>query len=83
MICNIPCFIHFLQVLSSSVANAFELSERLEPTTRSTRLFIRHIDQFFDCLNVRRRGQDRGGKPALAEYTSPDDWRFKVNKTIS
>ena len=50
--------------------------------TESTRLFIRHIDKFFDCLNVSRTysGQSKR-KDALISYFTKDDWRFDVGIT--
>lgn len=63
--------------MSESVACALEKISR-EKTTE-TRIFIRMIDTFFDCLNV------KGPKVALLKrkdnlkpYTSPRDERFKV-----
>ena len=49
------------------------------PETESTRLFIRQIDNFFDCLNVSRTysGQSKR-KDALMSYFTKDDWRFDV-----
>ena len=45
------------------------------PETESTRLFIRQIDKFFDCLNVSRTysGQSKR-KDALISYFTKDDW---------
>ena len=50
--------------------------------TESTRLFIRHIDKFFDCLNVSRTysGQSKR-KDDLISYFTKDDWRFDVGIT--
>ena len=63
--------------MSESVACALEMISREK--TRETRKFIRMIDIFFDCLNV------RGPKVALLKrkdnlkpHTSPIDERFKV-----
>lgn len=52
------------------------------PETESTRLFIRHIDKFFDCLNVSRTysGQSKR-KDALISYFTKDDWWFGVGIT--
>ena len=52
------------------------------PETESTRLFIRHIDKFFDCLNVSRTysGQSKR-KDALIPYFTKNDWRFDVGIT--
>ena len=45
------------------------------PEPEPTRLFIRHIDKFFDCLNVSRSysGQSKR-KDALISYFTKDDW---------
>jgi hypothetical protein len=61
------------------VKEAFALSPTLSEHTRSTQQFVSMFDLFFDCLNVRRLGQDeRLRKPALAPYRHGDDWRFQV-----
>ena len=47
--------------------------------TTETERFIRMIDRFFDCLNV--RSLNKGGrklKPALQPYRNCDDERLKV-----
>ncbi len=48
--------------------------------TTETRLFIRMMDKFFDCLNVRARleGMLTRRRERLP-YTSAKDDRFKVN----
>ena len=52
------------------------------PETESSRLFIRHIDKFFDCLNVSRTNSDQSKrKDALMPYFTKDDWRFDVGIT--
>ena len=63
--------------MSESVACALEILNRED--TRETRLFIRMVDKFFDCLNV------KGPKIALlkrkdnvAPYRTARDERFKV-----
>lgn len=48
--------------------------------TTETRVFIRMIDQFFDCMNVIRsklEGKVRR-KDQRLPYTNPKDHRFKV-----
>ncbi|CAC5392195.1 THAP9 [Mytilus coruscus] len=66
------------QVLSSSVARAFELVDRLRPITRSTRKFIVYMDTFFDCLNVSRLNLDnRKSKCTLGPYQNIADWRLE------
>ena len=52
------------------------------PKTESSRLFIRDIHKFFDCLNVSRTysGQSKR-KDALMPYFTKDDWRFDVGIT--
>ena len=72
-------FTFLFQVFSNSVKIAFALSKSLREETESTQLFISMMDRFFDCLNVRRLGQDKQTrKPELAPYTRADDWRFDV-----
>ena len=73
-------FCYCFQVLSSSVKIAFGLSPTLQEATASTQIFVFMMDRFFDCLNVRRLGQDTmTRKPELAPYTSTSDWRFNVS----
>ena len=63
--------------MSESVACALEY---LNPdATQQTRLFIRMIDKFFDCLNAKgplmaklKRKED------TAPYTAATDYRFQV-----
>lgn len=63
--------------MSQSVACALEAIDR--EGTRETRVFIRHIDKFFDCLNVRRPQQAlHQWKPDVAPYSAVSDDRFKV-----
>lgn len=63
--------------MSETVASTLQLLN--SEGTRETRVFIRMIDKFFDCLNVKgpivyklKRKDD------LKPYTSPSDERFKV-----
>ncbi len=68
-----------MQVLSSSMANA--LAYFGDPDTKETELFLRNLDRFFDCLNVRsmsESGQKR--KDDLRPYVSVDDERLMVGK---
>ena len=47
--------------------------------TKSTEQFVRFMDCFFDCFNV--RSLDEGKKTRNAQrdpYRSPTDWRFNV-----
>ena len=63
--------------MSESVACALEILNR--DRTRETRVFIRMIDKFFDCLNV--KGPKRGHlkrKENLKPYCSHRDERFEV-----
>ena len=69
--------IAFIQVMSESVACALEMLDN--ENTKETRMFIRMIDIFFDCLNV--RGPKMGllkNKQNQKPYESPADTRFKV-----
>lgn len=51
--------------------------------TTESRLFIRHFDEFFDCLNVTNKldGVIRR-KDARLAYYEPGDKRFKVKLLI-
>ena len=64
--------------MSESVACGLEYLDN--DGTQQTRLFIRMIDKFFDCLN------SKGPKMAMlkrkadiAPYAKVSDYRFKVN----
>ena len=47
--------------------------------TEQTRLFIRMIDRFFDCLNIKGPLLYKlKKKDSLKPYTSPEDEKFKV-----
>lgn len=64
------------QVLSKSVADAFQYYGNLE--TAETERFIRLVDRFFDCLNVRSVSEwVTKLKPDRKPYYSPDDKRIK------
>ena len=66
--------------MSESVACALEMLNR--EGTRETRRFIRMIDKFFDCLNVRgSKVGERKNKENLVPYASPSDERLKVYST--
>ncbi|XP_070537602.1 uncharacterized protein [Ptychodera flava] len=48
------------------------------PDAHETVRFIRHMDKFFDCLNVRNFDEHmRKRKPNLKPYSDPDDARFE------
>ena len=64
--------------MSESVASALQMIN--EAGTRETRVFIRMIDKFFDCLNVKSPLLYKlKRKDSIAPYRSPSDERFKVN----
>ncbi|XP_033739584.1 uncharacterized protein LOC117326894 [Pecten maximus] len=63
------------QVMSDSVANALE--ELYDGQVSETVTFIRNINKFFDCLNVRNRFEGRNKRnPNLAPYMQTDDERL-------
>ena len=64
------------------MACALEMQPQKD-STRETRIFIRHIDRFFDHLNVKgpKIGEMKR-KDSLLPYASPKDERFKVNYLI-
>ena len=67
------------QVMSCTVADA--LTFHNDDETTETRVFIRHVDDFFDCLNVRSNLDGiMKRKPWREAYTKPWDERFKVAK---
>lgn len=66
------------QVMSSTVADALTFYN--DDETTETRVFIRHIDNFFDCLNVRSHLEGvKKRKPWREAYTHSWDERFKVH----
>ena len=66
-----------LQVMSESVASALQYLDN--DKTQQTWLFIRMVDWFFDCLNVRNPLlAQMKQKKSIAPYTTPNDERFKV-----
>lgn len=63
------------QVLTSTVADAIEMLHGEH--TSETVQFIRHMDRFFDCLNVRCLGEaEKKRKSDLKEYRLVDDERL-------
>ncbi len=49
--------------------------------TSETRVFIRLVDEFFDCLNVRNKFEGKHKrKEARQPYSKPNDHRFKVTQ---
>lgn len=63
--------------MSSTVADA--LTFHNDDATTETRVFIRLIDNFFDCLNVRSHVEGVAKrKPWRMAYTTIRDERFKV-----
>lgn len=71
-----------LQVMSCTVADA--LSHQDDDHTTETRVFIRHIDDFFDCLNVKCKLEGiKKRKPRREAYTSSRDERFTVHMLYS
>ena len=74
-------YIIIVQVLSSTVANAFSYYSLEE--TEETEKFVRYFDKFFDCLNVRSLSECvHSRKPDLRPYRSPDDPRLQVIKYV-
>ena len=66
-----------MQVLSETVASALQVLSKDD--TVETRLFIRMMDRFFDCLNVKSPCQGiMERKQYRRPYSSPNDHRFKV-----
>ena len=59
------------------MANAFKYYG--DPSTTEMEKFVRAIDKFFDCLNVRSLSEWAiKRKPNRKPYTTPQDERFKV-----
>lgn len=66
-----------LWVLSETVASALQILTKDD--TVETRLFIRMMDRFFDCLNVKSPRQGiLERKEYRRPYSNPNDHRFKV-----
>lgn len=71
------CSLLILQVLSESVASALPFMGRDD--TQETYKFVRMMDLFFDCLNVKNPLESKlKRKDSRAPYSKCDDWRFKV-----
>lgn len=67
--------------MSESVACALEFMDN--DRTQQTRLFIRMVDMFFNCLNVKSPMQGKlKRKDNLIPYKSPHDERFKVRLSL-
>ena len=63
--------------MSQSVAGALEVIDK--ERSRETRVFIRNIDKFFDCLNVRNTITAKLSRnDNVAPYRSSSDERLKV-----
>lgn len=63
--------------MSSTVADALTYDNH--DSTVETRKFIRLIDNFFDCMNVKCKLEAvKKRKPYREAYKHPKDWRFKV-----
>ena len=66
-----------IKVFSKSVADALLLMG--DDETCETEMFVRHMDTFFDCLNVRALTEGIVNlKPNLSPYRTSDDERLKV-----
>ncbi len=64
-------------MLSSTIANALAFYGKQE--TAGTEQFVRLVDAFFDCLNVRSpKEYMHKRKPNLEPYTKVADIRFEV-----
>jgi len=75
--CHNQNFLPYMQVLSSTVADALTYEDRDE--TVETRQFVRLMDMFFDCLNVRNPIEGKLRRKGFREpYRSPHDERFSV-----
>lgn len=63
--------------MSQSVASALEIISKEK--TKETRVFIRNVDKFFDCLNVKSPllGKLKRNDNILP-YKNSSDERFKV-----
>ena len=64
-------------MLSKSVAEAFAYFG--DPETEETEKFVRHFDDFSDCVNVRSFSEwMTSRKPNRKPFTSPNDPRLQV-----
>ena len=67
----------FIQVLSSSVANALQLTK--EEEVEETMKFVANFDKFFDSLNVSSLSAGKLKRnPFKSPYRSATDFRLKV-----
>ncbi len=67
--------------MSETVADALTFYNDNETT--ETRIFIRLVDEFFDCLNVKNRLEGKlKRKNARLPYCKPTDHRFKVTNAL-
>ena len=74
---HVELFNSLVQVLSETVTSALQVLNRDD--TVETRHFIRMMDYFFDCLNVKSPRQGiLERKEYCHPYSSPSDQRFKV-----
>ena len=65
--------------MSESVASALQCLNN--DGTQQTRVFIRMVDKFFDCLNAKGPLMAMlKRKENIAPYKSPLDERFKVSR---
>uniref|UniRef100_A0A7M5WRG9 Transposable element P transposase-like GTP-binding insertion domain-containing protein n=1 Tax=Clytia hemisphaerica TaxID=252671 RepID=A0A7M5WRG9_9CNID len=62
-----------VQVLSATVVNM--LDEQNLHTTKSLRVFISHMNRFFDCLNV-SKSDEKSNNLDKHKYRGADDERF-------
>ena len=67
--------------MSESVASALEYLDN--DATEQTRLFIRMINKFFDCINAKGPQMAKlKRKEDIAPYKRPSDERFKVRLSV-
>lgn len=65
------------QILSATVANALEMEYGDKVT--ETVLFIRHMNRFFECLNVRYPDEAKKKRnPDVELYSSENDQRIYI-----
>ena len=76
----VPALCFCVQVMSSTVADALTFYGQDETT--ETRVFLRMMDECFDCLNVRNCTEGKHTrKSQQLPYKSSKDYRFKVHTT--
>lgn len=74
--------VFIMQVLSDSVAEALFLTGG--SAAFETAYFIKKVDKFFDCFNVRSYNEGRRKrKPFQQPYRSEKDFRLNVHDYIS